>query len=150
MIVYKKHSDIFEQKVKAIVNPVNCVGVMGKGLALQFKNKFPDNFEIYKDACAKKEVVSGKMLVCEVSDDTSSLYIVNFPTKQHWRDSSRMEDIISGLDDLVKTIHRLSIDSIAIPPIGCGLGGLNWTAVKSHIENKLSTLTDVQIIVLEP
>jgi O-acetyl-ADP-ribose deacetylase (regulator of RNase III) len=149
MITYTQ-GDIFDQNVKAIVNAVNCVGIMGKGLALQFKKKYPENFELYETACRQKRVVPGKMFICEISDDDNSQYIINFPTKRHWRDSSLIEDIILGLDDLAKTIKALKIESIAIPPIGCGLGGLEWTTVKSHIENKLSNLTDVQIIVLEP
>ncbi len=145
MITYT-YGDIFKQDVKAIVNAVNCVGIMGKGIALQFKNKFPKNFQLYENACKQNNVIPGKMFICEVD----SQYIINFPTKRHWRDSSRLEDIIIGLDDLARIITELKIQSIAIPPIGCGLGGLEWSIVKTHIENKLSHLTDVQITVLEP
>ncbi len=145
MITYTK-GDIFEQDVKAIVNAVNCVGIMGKGIALQFKNRYPENFELYETACKQNKVIPGKMFICEID----SQYIINFPTKRHWRDSSKLEDIIIGLDDLVRAIKALKIQSIAIPPIGCGLGGLEWSIVKTHIQQKLSNLTDVQIIVLEP
>jgi len=146
MITYIQ-GDIFKQDVKAIVNAVNCVGIMGKGIALQFKNKFPNNFQLYENACKQNKVIPGKMFICE---ESNSQYIINFPTKRHWRDSSRLEDIILGLEDLAKTIKELKIQSIAIPPIGCGLGGLEWSTVKIHIENKLSHLTDVQITLLEP
>jgi len=144
MIEFRK-GDIFTQNTEAIVNPVNCVGVMGKGLALQFKCGFPQNYHSYRIACSRGEVVPGKMFV----HSESGKQIINFPTKRDWRNDSRLEDIISGLDDLAKVIRELEIKSITIPRIGCGLGGLDWAVVQSHIVEKLSNLNDVDIIVLE-
>lgn len=144
MITFQK-GDIFSQNTQAIVNAVNCVGVMSKGLALQFKYGFPQNYHSYRIACSKGEVIPGKMFV----HSESGKQIINFPTKRDWRNDSRLEDIISGLDDLAKVIIELKIESIAIPRIGCGLGGLDWTIVRSCIQQKLSNLNDVNIIVLE-
>lgn len=149
MIVYKT-GDIFKEEVDAIVNTVNCVGVMGRGLALQFKKRFPGNFESYKDACEKNKVVPGEMFVYEIEPFPAPKYIINFPTKRHWRDASRIEDIESGLQDLKIVIAALNIKSIAIPPLGCGLGGLDWNKVKQHIESALACLSEVKIVVLEP
>ncbi len=149
MIIYKK-GDIFNENVDAIVNTVNCVGVMGRGIALQFKKRFPENFTVYEVACKQKEVVPGKMFVHETESLIGPKYIINFPTKRHWRGFSRIEDIENGLEDLSEVITKLRIKSIALPPLGCGLGGLVWSEVRERIENKLSTLPDVKIIVFEP
>lgn len=149
MITYKT-GDIFEEEAEAIVNTVNCVGVMGRGIALQFKKRFPENFKVYEAACKQKKVVPGKMFVYETGSLIGPQYIINFPSKRHWRGASRMEDIESGLQDLVKTIENLSIKSIALPPLGCGLGGLDWNDVRTRIENALSQLSDVEVIVFEP
>lgn len=149
MIEYKT-GDIFKEEAQAIVNTVNCVGVMGRGIALQFKKRFPENFKEYETACKHKEVMPGKMFVFKTGKFIGPEYIINFPTKRHWRGKSRMEDINSGLVDLVQIIKDKNIQSIALPPLGCGLGGLEWTEVKSHIELLLSELTDVQTIVFEP
>lgn len=149
MITYKT-GDIFKEEVEAIVNTVNCVGVMGRGIALQFKKRFPENFKEYELACKHKEVVPGKMLVHETGSLIWPKYIINFPTKRHWRGASRMEDIESGLKNLAEVISNLNIKSIALPPLGCGLGGLDWSEVRRCIENTLSTLSDVEIIVFEP
>ena len=146
MIIYKA-GDIFKEKTEAIVNPVNCVGVMGKGLALQFKIKYPGNFKRYQRACELNKMQPGKMLVTE-NYDTKRTLIINFPTKRHWRDSSKIEDIQTGLIDLTKIIKSLNIKSIAIPPIGCGLGGLDWNKVRDLIDHELSHL-NVKIIVLD-
>lgn len=149
MITYKT-GDIFREDVDAIVNTVNCVGVMGRGIALQFKKRFPENFKVYESACKHKEVVPGKMFVHETGSLIGPKYVINFPTKRHWRGASRMEDIESGLQDLVTVIANLNIKSIALPPLGCGLGGLDWSKVKGCIESALSQLSEVQIIVFEP
>lgn len=141
--------DILKQDADAIVNTVNCVGVMGRGIALQFKKAFPHNFEVYKSACDLGEVVPGKMFITERKALTSPRFIVNFPTKRHWRGKSRMEDITSGLQALKAEIIERDIKSIAIPPLGSGLGGLNWAEVKVAIEDALSEL-HVDIIVFEP
>lgn len=141
--------DILTAPVDALVNTVNCVGVMGRGIALQFKNAFPENFKYYAAACSRGEVQPGVMLVFETGE-FSPKWIVNFPTKRHWRGKSRLEDIDSGLAALREEIRRLGIKSIAIPALGSGLGGLNWRDVRPRIERALSDLDDVEIVVYEP
>ncbi|MGY5732404.1 type II toxin-antitoxin system antitoxin DNA ADP-ribosyl glycohydrolase DarG [Vibrio chemaguriensis] len=142
--------NILKDSSEAIVNTVNCVGVMGKGLALQFKKAFPDNFKLYKSACDRKEIKIGKVFITESGDMFNKKFIVNFPTKDHWRGKSKYEYIESGLDDLVTKIREYGIKSIAIPPLGAGLGGLDWTKVKSMIIDKLSPLVDVEVFIYEP
>lgn len=148
MIEYK-NGDIFAEDAEAIINTVNCVGVMGRGLALQFKNKYAQNFKEYEMACKKEEVKPGTMFVYRTGQLTNPKYIINFPTKRHWKGKSRLEDIENGLDDLVKTIHKLGIKSISIPPLGSGLGGLDWQVVKKKIEAKIANI-DCKIVVFEP
>ncbi len=149
MIRYKT-DDIFKEEADAIVNTVNCVGVMGRGIALQFKKRFPENFRVYEAACKQKGVVPGKMFVHETGSLIGPKYVINFPTKRHWRGASRMEDIESGLQDLAEVIAELNIKSIALPPLGCGLGGLDWSEVRGRIESALSQLSEVKVIVFEP
>lgn len=142
--------DILRADVEALVNTVNCVGIMGRGIALQFKNDFPENFKAYEAACAREEVQPGKMFVFETRTLTNPKFIINFPTKRHWRGKSRMEDIESGLKALVEEIRKRGIRSIAIPPLGSGLGGLNWGDVRPRIVATLDKLDDVNVIVYEP
>jgi O-acetyl-ADP-ribose deacetylase (regulator of RNase III) len=149
MIEYKS-GDIVRENAEALINTVNCVGVMGRGIALQFKNAFPENFKAYAAACKAEEVQPGRMFVFETGQLTNPRYIINFPTKRHWRGKSRMEDIEAGLKALVDTIRRYNIRSIAIPPLGSGLGGLDWPEVKLRIEAALQPLSDVRIIIYEP
>ncbi|MCK6508766.1 macro domain-containing protein [Myxococcota bacterium] len=149
MITYKT-GDIFKEEADAIVNTVNCVGIMGRGIALQFKKWFPENFKVYAAACKHKKVVPGRMFVHETGSLMGPKYVINFPTKRHWRGASRMEDIESGLQNLAEVIPTLNIESIALPPLGCGLGGLNWDEVRERIENTLSHLSDTRVIVFEP
>lgn len=148
MIEYK-NGDILREDVEAIVNTVNCVGIMGRGLALQFKNKFPQNFKEYQLACTNKEVQLGKMFVHQTGQLINPKYIINFPTKGHWKQKSKIEDISNGLDDLITIIEKYSIKSIAIPPLGSGLGGLDWKIVKKLIEEKLKNI-NCTIILFEP
>ena len=148
MIEYK-NGDILREDVEAIVNTVNCVGIMGRGLALQFKNKFPQNFKEYQLACTNKEVQLGKMFVHQTGQLINPKYIINFPTKGHWKQNSKIEDISNGLDDLITIIEKYSIKSIAIPPLGSGLGGLDWNQVKKLIEEKLKNI-NCTIILFEP
>lgn len=148
MIVYK-NGDIFSEDVEAIINTVNCVGVMGRGLALQFKNKYPQNFKEYEIACKREEVKPGRMFIYQTGQLTNPKYIINFPTKRHWKGKSKIEDVESGLDDLIKILHKLGIKSISIPPLGSGLGGLDWQVVRKKIEVKLANL-DCKIVVFEP
>ncbi len=142
--------NLLECKAEALINTVNCVGVMGKGIALQFKERFPDNFRAYYKACKAKEVQLGKMFVYETQSLTGPYFIINFPTKGHWRSGSRLCDVEAGLDNLLEVIKKYKISSIAIPPLGCGLGGLDWPAVKGLIESKLGVLSDVDITVYQP
>lgn len=148
MIEYKR-GDILTEDAEALVNTVNCVGVMGRGVALQFKKKFPENFKAYAAACKRNEVQPGKMFVCETGE-FNPRYIINFPTKRHWRGKSRMEDIESGLDALVDTIRKHDIRRVALPPLGSGLGGLEWEDVRGHIESALGSLADVHVVVFVP
>ncbi len=149
MIEYKI-GDILRDDAEALVNTVNCVGVMGRGIALQFKKAYPKNFKSYALACKNEEVQPGLMFVFETGQLTNPHYIINFPTKRHWRGKSRMEDIESGLKDLVTTVGRYNIRSIAIPPLGSGLGGLDWSEVRKRTETALQALTDVHVIIYEP
>ena len=126
MIEYRT-GDIIAEDAEALVNTVNCVGVMGRGVALQFKNAFPENFKAYAAACKRGEVQPGRMFVFETSQLTNPHYIINFPTKRHWRGKSRISDIDAGLHALVSDIRRRGIRSVAIPPLGSGLGGLQWS-----------------------
>lgn len=142
--------DILADDAEAIVNTVNCVGVMGRGIALQFKKVYPNNFKAYEVACKRKEVVPGRMYIFETHQLTTPRYIVNFPTKRHWRGNSRMEDVEAGLEDLAREIQTRGIRSIAIPPLGSGLGGLNWVEVRQRIVQALEGLQDVEVIVYEP
>jgi len=142
--------DIFAEDAEALVNTVNCVGVMGRGLALQFKKVFPENFRAHAEACRRGEVKPGRMFVFETGALTNPRYIVNFPTKRHWRGASRIEDIDSGLKDLVAVIRVRGIRSIAVPPLGCGLGGLEWAEVRPRIERALQGCDDLQAVILEP
>ena len=149
MIEYKS-GNLLVEDADAIVNTVNCVGVMGRGIALQFKKAFPDNFKAYALACKNNQVVPGQMFVFETVQNLNPKYIINFPTKRHWRAKSRIEDIESGLLSLVDLIKKHKIQSIAIPPLGSGLGGLDWMVVKALIEKYLCSLNKVKVIVFEP
>lgn len=149
MIEYKS-GDILNEDAEALVNTVNCVGIMGRGIALQFKKKYPDNFKVYATACKQNEIQPGKMFVYETGKFINPRFIINFPTKRHWRGKSRIEDIESGLNALVEVIEQKNICSIAVPPLGSGLGGLNWFQVRNRIEKALAGLQDVRIIVFEP
>ncbi len=142
--------NLLEADAEALVNTINCVGYMGKGIALQFKQHFPENFKVYKKACKAGKIRPGQVFIYEVGFFQNPKYIVNFPTKRHWRDKSRLEDIELGLKSLVKEIKRLRIKSIAIPPLGCGLGGLDWKEVKSLITRAFAELDEVHILLFEP
>ena len=142
--------NILEADAEALVNTVNCVGYMGKGIALQFKKAFPENFKAYERACRAKDVRPGKMLVFETGTMWNPKYIINFPTKRHWRGKSRLEDIEAGLKALVDEVKKREIKSIAIPPLGCGLGGLDWNTVRPMIEKAFSSLPEVRVLLFEP
>lgn len=142
--------NILTADAEALVNTVNCVGVMGKGIALQFKKAFPENFKAYEAACRNKEVKPGRMFVFNTGQMFNPRFIINFPTKRHWRGKSRYEDIEMGLEALVQEVRERKIRSIAIPPLGSGLGGLQWEQVKPMIEKAFSTMPEVQIKLFEP
>ena len=145
MINYIK-GDLLSSNADALVNTVNTVGVMGKGIALQFKTRFPKNFKVYADACKSKTFKTGEVLVVQDGDLLEQKLIVNFPTKAHWKGDSKYEFISEGLLALKNAIVQYKIQSIAIPPLGCGNGGLEWSKVKSMIEESLSDLpVDIQV-----
>lgn len=149
MIEIKK-GNLLQSDVEALVNTVNSVGYMGKGVALQFKQAFPENFTAYQQACRAKKVRPGKMFVFKTESMINPKFIINFPTKRHWRGNSRIEDIESGLYALIHEIKRLGIRSIALPPLGCGLGGLDWKVVRPMIEKAFSDLPGVRVLLFEP
>ncbi len=149
MIDYRT-GDILKDESEALVNTVNCVGVMGRGIALQFKDAYPENFKEYADACKRGDVKPGTMLVHETEKLTGPRYIINFPTKRHWRGKSRIQDIESGLKALIAALREKQIRSVAIPPLGSGLGGLDWSEVRPVIEEAMRQLPDVRVTVYEP
>jgi O-acetyl-ADP-ribose deacetylase (regulator of RNase III) len=142
--------DILRANAEALVNTVNCVGIMGRGIAFQFKNAFPENFKAYRTACDREELHPGQMFVFETGYLTNPKFIINFPTKRHWRGKSRIEDIDKGLKALTEEIRTRGIRSIAIPPLGSGLGGLDWAEVRPRIEAALKGLSNLDVIVFEP
>ena len=142
--------NLLEADVEAVVNTVNTVGIMGKGIALMFKEQFPRNFEAYSRACAAGELRLGKMYVTENKELFGPRWIINFPTKTHWRVKTKIEWVEEGLKDLVRTIVEKNIHSIAIPPLGCGNGGLDWGEVGPLIASALEDVEGVNAIVFEP
>lgn len=145
-----RQGNLLDAEAEALVNTVNTVGVMGKGIALQFKKAFPKNFDAYKQACDAGQVVPGRMFVFATDQLTSPRWIINFPTKRHWRGKTRLEDLDAGLVDLAKVIQDLGIRSIAVPPLGCGNGGLSWNLVKPRIEDSLAPLSGVRVMLYAP
>jgi len=132
-VIHSVKGNLLEDPSEAYVNTVNTVGVMGKGIAFQFKQAFPDVFKQYEKDCRKGLVKIGKMHVVEVQGLTTPKYVINFPTKEHWRHPSKIDYIEKGLINLVKVIKNLQIESIALPPLGYGNGGLNWHEVRPLI-----------------
>lgn len=149
MIEYRT-GDLLQADTEALVNTVNCVGIMGRGIALQFKQAYKDNFKAYAAACERGEVQPGRMFVFETNKLIGPKYIINFPTKRDWRSNSRIEDIDAGLLALVTEIEQRNIRSIAIPPLGSGLGGLDWRVVRPRIEAALAPLEHVRALIYEP
>ena len=142
--------NLLEARAQALVNTVNTVGVMGKGIALMFKDRFDDNYKQYAAACKAKQVHTGTMFITEPAELDGPRWIVNFPTKQHWRSPSQLEWIVQGLQDLRRFLIDNKVQSIAIPPLGAGNGGLDWELVKPEIKRALGDLLGVEIIVFEP
>lgn len=148
-MITQAKGNLLRAEVEALVNTVNCVGIMGKGVALQFKQAFPDNFKAYESACKRGEVRMGSMFVTHTGKFEPRL-IINFPTKKHWKGNSKLEDIRSGLADLVRVVEAERIRSIAIPPLGCGLGGLRWEDVFPLIQGAFAHLPEVEVHVYSP
>lgn len=148
-VIREANGNLLTAEVDALVNTVNTVGVMGKGIALQFKRAYPAMFRMYEQAAKAGEIVPGRVQVWETGAMDGPRFVINFPTKRHWRTPSKLDDIRDGLDDLVRTIEAHRIRSIAVPPLGCGNGGLDWADVRSLIENKLGPLT-VDVVVYPP
>ena len=149
MIKYVQ-GNLLEAETEALVNAVNTVGVMGKGIARIFKEAFPENCRQYEAACKRHEISVGYMFVVEQCELLGPKWIVNFPTKQHWRQPSKLEWIVDGLVDLRKTIVQNRIRSIAVPALGCGNGGLDWCDARSAIDQALCELNDVNVLVFGP
>ena len=147
-MIERGEGDLLAARVDALVNAVNAVGVMGKGLALQFKKAFPDNFRAYADACASGQLVMGRVFVFE--RQSAPRFIINFPTKADWRQPSRLEYLSAGLADLAATVSRLGISSLAMPALGCGLGGLHWSDVRPLIERTFGRDSPVRVLLFEP
>lgn len=145
MVTFVK-GDIFKSSAQVLTNTVNCVGVMGKGVALEFKNRYPKMFGDYKAKCDQGEVKPGQPYLWE--DD--SVQILNFPTKRSWRDNSLLQDIEDGLKHLAGSYEQMGIQSIAMPALGCGLGGLKWSEVQPLIVKHLGALPDLDVYVYEP
>ena len=142
--------NLLESRAQALVNTVNTVGVMGKGIALMFKERFADNFQRYAAACKAGQVQTGKMFVTQMPELDGPRWIINFPTKQHWRAPSQMAWVVQGLQDLRRFLLENKIKSVAIPPLGAGNGGLDWDAVREQIERALGDLDGIEIVVFEP
>jgi len=149
MIKYTQ-GNLLEADVDVLVNTVNTVGVMGKGIALMFKERFSENFRLYSTACKEKKVHTGKMFVTKVNELDGPKWIINFPTKEHWRAPAKMLWIVDGLADLRNFLLKNGIRSVAIPPLGAGNGGLKWEDVRIEIEKALGDLDDIEIIVYAP
>ncbi len=142
--------DLLKAETEAIINTVNCVGVMGKGIALQFKQAFPANYEAYRRACEAGEVRLGEMFVFDTGSMIFPRYIINFPTKDHWKTHSKLIDVAKGLNDLRRVLVERDIKSVAVPPLGCGNGGLDWNEVEPLICEKLGDIKGVEVQLFAP
>ncbi|MDG4764325.1 macro domain-containing protein [Solwaraspora sp. WMMD406] len=144
------HGNLLTADTDALVNTVNTVGVMGKGIALQFKRAYPENFRSYQAACKRGEVRLGRMFVVDRGIVGPRRYIINFPTKKHWRNPSKIDDIRAGLADLVDVVSRYEIGSIAIPALGCGNGGLDWAEIRPMIEDACRRMPQIRAVIFAP
>jgi len=142
--------NLLQADAEALVNAVNCVGVMGRGIALQFRKAYPENYYAYREACKAGEILPGRMFIFRTGLAMNPKYVINFPTKRHWKDASRLEDIYAGLRALTTEIDRLGIKSIAVPPLGCGNGGLNWAYVEPLIRRAFSRMPDLYVQLFLP
>lgn len=150
MIEFRHDGNLLEAEADALVNAVNEVGVMGKGIALMFRKAFPENTEAYAETCRRREVRVGHMSVTRRVAPTGPEWTINFPTKKHWRSGSRIEWVRDGLNDLVRVIRGHDIRSIAVPALGCGNGGLDWASIRPLMEATLGELDDVRVLIFEP
>jgi O-acetyl-ADP-ribose deacetylase (regulator of RNase III) len=144
--------DLLQSEAEAYVNTVNCMGVMGKGIALQFKEAYPDNYKLYRRACEREELRPGRMLVYDAGFlfNQRPRYIINFPTKDHWRGKSKIEWIETGLDALVREVEARSIASLALPALGCQNGGLDWSDVQPRIQSAFAPLSAIHVLLYPP
>ena len=150
-MIQETRGNLLKAPAEALVNTVNTKGIMGKGIALQFRQAFPGMFRAYERACKEERVTLGRMDVHDLGGLAGGpRWIINFPTKGHWKAKSRIEDVESGLADLVSTIRRLGIRSIAVPPLGCGNGGLAWREVRPLIERAFAEVPDVEVLLFPP
>ncbi|HYT69424.1 MAG TPA: macro domain-containing protein [Vicinamibacterales bacterium] len=149
-MIHYTRGNLLDAQTDALVNTVNEVGVMGKGIALMFSEAFPDNARVYEQAAKKGQVRVGRMLVVPNRDLIGPKWIVHFPTKKHWRNPSKLEWIREGLKDLTRVLREKHIQSVALPPLGCGNGGLEWSQVKREIEAAMTDLPGVDVVVYEP
>jgi O-acetyl-ADP-ribose deacetylase (regulator of RNase III) len=142
--------DILKAKADVLVNTMNCVGFMGRGIALQFGKAFPEVLKAYESACRRGEIQPGKVQSYDLNRFDQPHYVINVPTKRHWRGKSRMEDVEAGIAALVAEVRRLGVTSVAVPPLGCGLGGLDWNEVRPRIEQAFETIPNVRVLLYEP
>jgi O-acetyl-ADP-ribose deacetylase (regulator of RNase III) len=149
-MIIETTGDLLQADAEALVNAVNTVGTSGKGLALQFQRAFPDNDMAYRLMCSRGEVRPGRMFVHETKRGGAPLLIINFPTKRHWRQRSRLDDIKVGLQDLASVVRERQVRSVAVPALGCGLGGLSWDDVRPLIVAALGPLPDVRVMLYGP
>jgi|SRR5215831_11149655 len=149
-MVKEVSGDLLAAPCEAVVNPINTVGVMGKGLALQFKRAFPENYEAYRQACKHGEIRMGEMFVVGLRAKKFPRFIVNFPTKRHWKSKSKLEDIVEGLKALIRVVQEKKIHTIAIPALGCGEGGLDWGDVKREITRVFDLLPEAEVLLYAP
>ena len=143
MLKYAEHWTVFDAPVQTIVNTVNCEGFMGKGLALEVKTRFPEVFQKYQAMCKRGKMQVGKLQLIKSTEP----WVLNFPTKDHWRAKSKLEYIDKGLRKFVSTYKRRGIKSIAFPPLGCGSGGLRWDEVRPLMEKHLARLTGIEVYI---
>ncbi|HOS93495.1 MAG TPA: macro domain-containing protein [Armatimonadota bacterium] len=149
-MIEEARGNLLQADVEALVNTVNCVGYMGRGIALQFRQAFPANYEAYVKACRAGEVQPGRVLVYETDALMGPRYIINVPTKRHWRGRSRYDDVEAGLSALAQVVRERGIRSVAVPPLGCGLGGLDWRRVRSMIQRAFAELPEVRVLLYTP
>lgn len=142
--------DIFVSDCQAIVNPVNCVGVSGTGLAEALRYRYPNNFAEYRNLCLRKQLYPGKLLVVKTEAIFNPLYVINFPTKQHWRDPSKLSYVEDGIIEMLSVLSDFKIKSVAIPALGCGKGKLDWSDVRRLMEDHFSKEEDIYFEIYEP